>query len=53
MDDSSDGDIKIFVHPEMHVKLEGSGNFTYYGNPRIKTFRVGGQATEKQIIEGK
>lgn len=53
LDDSSDGDLKIYAHPEMHVKLEGSGNFTYYGNPRVKTFRVGGQATEKQITEGK
>ncbi len=53
LDDSSDGDLKIYAHPEMHVKLEGSGGLTYYGNPRIKTFRVGGQATEKQIVESK
>jgi hypothetical protein len=53
LEDSSDGDLKIYAHPEMHVKITGSGTFTYYGNPRIKTFKVGGQATEQQIIENK
>jgi len=53
LDDSSDGDLKIYAHPEMHVKMEGSGALTYYGSPRIKTFKVSGQATDKQITEGK
>ena len=53
LDDSSDGDLKIYAHPEMHVKLEGTGALIYYGNPRIKTFKVSGQATDKQITEGK
>lgn len=53
LDDSSDGDLKIYAHPEMHVKMEGSGAFTYFGNPRIKTFKLGGQASDKQITEGK
>ena len=53
LDDSSDGDLTIYAHPEMHVKMEGTGALTYYGNPRIKTFKVSGQATDKQITEGK
>ncbi len=53
LEDSSDGDLKMYAHPEMHAKVTGSGTFTYYGNPRIKTFKVGGQATEQQIVESK
>lgn len=53
LDDSSDGDLKIYAKPEMHVKMEGSGALTYYGSPRIKTFKLGGQATDKQITESK
>ncbi|HSY76507.1 MAG TPA: DUF2807 domain-containing protein [Bacteroidia bacterium] len=53
LEDSSDGDLKVYAHPEMHVKIMGSGTLTYYGNPRVKTFKVSGQATEQQIVESK
>ena len=53
LEDHSDGDLKIFAHPELHAKVSGSGKLTYYGNPRIKTFRIEGAATEQQVIENK
>jgi len=52
VDDSSDGDLKIFAHPDLHAKVGGSGNLTYFGNPRTKIFKVEGSASEKQVIEG-
>jgi len=53
LEDNSDGDLKVYAHPEMHVKLNGGGNLTYYGSPRVKTFKLSGRATEQQITENK
>jgi hypothetical protein len=52
VDDSSDGDLKVYGHPELHAKITGTGNFTYYGKPRIKTFKVEGAANSSQVVEG-
>jgi hypothetical protein len=53
MEDDSDGDLKVYAHPEMHAKVNGGGNLTYYGNPRVKTFKLSGRASEQQIKENK
>jgi len=53
LDDSSDGELKVYAKPEMHVKLSGTGALIYYGSPRVKTFKLAGQADEKQITESK
>jgi len=39
---ASDTDIKIYAHPDLHVKMAGAGNLTYYGNPKVKVFTVNG-----------
>jgi hypothetical protein len=53
LEDHSDGDLKVYAHPELHAKVSGSGKLTYYGNPRTKTFRIEGAASEQQVIENK
>ncbi|MGP8217578.1 MAG: head GIN domain-containing protein [Bacteroidia bacterium] len=53
LEDSSDGDLKVYAHPELHIKLTGSGTITYFGNPETKTFKAEGAASEQQIVESK
>jgi hypothetical protein len=50
LDNSCDADVKIFAHPDLHVKMSGAGTLTYYGNPRVKVFTVHGNG---QVVEGK
>ena len=45
---SGDSDIKIFAHPTLHVKMSGDGNLIYYGNPRVKIFKVNGTGMPKE-----
>jgi hypothetical protein len=42
IDFSSDTGIKIYAHPDLHVKMSGAGNLTYYGSPKVKIFKVNG-----------
>ena len=50
LDNGCDGDVKIFAHPDLHVKMDGTGTLTYFGNPRVKVFTVHG---EGKVVEGK
>ncbi len=50
IDFGSETDIKVYAHPDLHVKMGGSGNLTYYGNPKVKIFKVDGTGNP---IEGK
>lgn len=45
---SGDSDIKIYAHPNLHVKMSGNGNLIYYGNPRVKIFKVDGTGMPKE-----
>ena len=45
---SSDADAKIYAHPKLNVKMSGAGNLIYYGNPRIKVFKVDGTGMPKE-----
>ena len=45
---SGDNDIKIYAHPNLHVKMSGAGNLIYYGNPRVKVFKVDGNGMPKE-----
>lgn len=47
-DDSSDGELKVDAD-EIHLKIGGTGAFTYSGKPSIKDFKLHGQADAKQI----
>ena len=50
LDNGCDGDVKIFAHPDLHVKMSGTGTLTYFGKPRVKVFTVHG---EGKVVEGK
>lgn len=47
---SDDGDLKIYAHPDLSARMEGTGKITYYGNPRKKIFHIHGNG---QIVEAK
>jgi hypothetical protein len=50
VDYASDTDIKVYARPDLHVKMGGAGNLTYYGGPKVKVFKVNGTGNP---IEGK
>jgi hypothetical protein len=52
VEDSGDGDLIVYGHPELHVKITGTGKLTYMGKPRVKTFKVEGAANSSQVVEG-